>query len=171
VRRPTNLEKGDAEMTDANPKGSEQQNVSQESIFEQEEEDTHLTLTPVSDAQKADELVQSSSVSFYFTSKFINLKNPSPTDNEIASLMETSASHATAIPELTFKRGDGVAIIKRRRQDLHRDGVKDPATASGRGRLKEDLESTTWRQRHNFKVTPSRHFHYIHNTGFRVLSV
>nr|GEU87777.1 G-type lectin S-receptor-like serine/threonine-protein kinase At1g11330 [Tanacetum cinerariifolium] len=28
-------------------------------------------------------------------------------------------------------RGDGVAIIKRRRQDLHRDDVRDPATASG----------------------------------------
>ncbi|GJR71610.1 SMR domain-containing protein isoform X1 [Tanacetum coccineum] len=40
--------------------------------------------------------------------------------------------------------GDSVAIIKRRRQDLHRDGVRDPVTASGRGRLKEDLESSTW---------------------------
>ncbi|GKE97530.1 hypothetical protein Tco_0020881, partial [Tanacetum coccineum] len=29
--------------------------------------------------------------------------------------------------------GDGVAIIKQRRQDLHRDGVRDPVTASGRG--------------------------------------
>ncbi|GKC51843.1 hypothetical protein Tco_1074588 [Tanacetum coccineum] len=41
-------------------------------------------------------------------------------------------------------RGDGVAIIKRRRQDLHRDGVRDPAMASGRGQLKEDLESSMW---------------------------
>nr|GEU87778.1 hypothetical protein [Tanacetum cinerariifolium] len=39
-------------------------------------------------------------------------------------------------------RGDGVAIIKRRRQDLHRDDVRDPSTASGRVRLKEDLESS-----------------------------
>ncbi|GJU68773.1 hypothetical protein Tco_1255032 [Tanacetum coccineum] len=31
------------------------------------------------------------------------------------------------------ERGDGVAIIKRWRQDLHRDGVRDLATASGRG--------------------------------------
>ncbi|GKC69798.1 hypothetical protein Tco_1115681, partial [Tanacetum coccineum] len=54
------------------------------------------------------------------------------------------------------ERGDGVAIIKRLRQDLHRDGVRDPVTASGRGRLKEDLESSTWRRRHNFKATPSR---------------
>ncbi|GKD19732.1 hypothetical protein Tco_1208890 [Tanacetum coccineum] len=54
------------------------------------------------------------------------------------------------------EHGDGVTIIKRRRQDLHRDGVRDLATASGRCRLKEDLESSTWRRCHNFKVTPSR---------------
>ncbi|GJV80675.1 hypothetical protein Tco_1516545 [Tanacetum coccineum] len=53
-------------------------------------------------------------------------------------------------------RGDGVAIIERRRQDLHRDGVRDPATTSGRGRLKEDLESSTWRRRQDFKATSSR---------------
>ncbi|GJT43997.1 mutator type transposase [Tanacetum coccineum] len=47
-----------------------------------------------------------------------------------------------------------VAIIKRRRQDLHRDDVRDPTTTSGRGRLKEDLESSTWRRRHNFKAMP-----------------
>nr|GEX92537.1 hypothetical protein [Tanacetum cinerariifolium] len=72
-----NLEKGDAEMTDANQRGSEQQN-------------------------KADEPVQSSSISFEFTSKFLNLENPSLADNEIASLMETSTHHATAILEITF---------------------------------------------------------------------
>ncbi|GJV17882.1 RNA-directed DNA polymerase, eukaryota, reverse transcriptase zinc-binding domain protein [Tanacetum coccineum] len=52
--------------------------------------------------------------------------------------------------------GDGIAIIKRRRQDLHRDGVKDLVTASGRGRLKEDLESSTWRRRHDFKCAKKR---------------
>nr|GEZ92818.1 hypothetical protein [Tanacetum cinerariifolium] len=49
-----NLEQGDAEMTDANPKGSEQLNISQESGFEQEEEEAHVNLTPVFDVQKAD---------------------------------------------------------------------------------------------------------------------
>ncbi|GJW88851.1 hypothetical protein Tco_0164191 [Tanacetum coccineum] len=44
-------------------------------------------------------------------------------------------------------RGDGVAGIKRRRRDLSGDGVRNLATTSGRGRLKEDLESSTWRQR------------------------
>nr|GEY29661.1 hypothetical protein [Tanacetum cinerariifolium] len=96
-----NLKKGDAEMTDANQGGSKQHNVSQESGFEQEGEDAHVTLTPVSDAQKADEPIQSYSVSSDFTSKFLNLENPSPSNNEIASLMENSAPHATAIPELT----------------------------------------------------------------------
>nr|GEX62738.1 retrovirus-related Pol polyprotein from transposon TNT 1-94 [Tanacetum cinerariifolium] len=70
-----NLEKGDVEMTDANPKGLEQLN--------------------------ADEPVQSSSVSSDFTSKFLNLEKSSPADNEIASLMETSAPYTTTIPELT----------------------------------------------------------------------
>nr|GEV48876.1 hypothetical protein [Tanacetum cinerariifolium] len=39
--------------------------------------------------------------------------------------------------------GDGVAGIKRHRRDLSSDGIKDLATATGRGRLKEDLESST----------------------------
>nr|GEX84783.1 retrovirus-related Pol polyprotein from transposon TNT 1-94 [Tanacetum cinerariifolium] len=64
-----NMEKGDAKMIDANQIGSKQLNVSQESRFEQEEEDAHVTLTPVFDAQKVDELVQSSSISSDFTSK------------------------------------------------------------------------------------------------------
>ncbi|GJU02668.1 hypothetical protein Tco_1113006 [Tanacetum coccineum] len=60
-----------------------------------------MTLTLVLDAQKADEPVQSSSVSSDFTRKLPNLENPSPTDNEIASLMETLARHATTVPKIT----------------------------------------------------------------------
>ncbi|GKD89113.1 ribonuclease H-like domain-containing protein, partial [Tanacetum coccineum] len=46
--------------------------------------------------------------------------------------------------EALFKeRGDGVTGIKRRHRDLSGDGVRDLLTASGRGRLKEDLESST----------------------------
>ncbi|GKB50735.1 hypothetical protein Tco_0901488, partial [Tanacetum coccineum] len=67
----------------------------------QVEEDTHVTLTPILDTEKADEPVQSSSVSSNFTSKLLNLENPSPADNEIASLMETSAHHTTTVPEVT----------------------------------------------------------------------
>nr|GEV46930.1 hypothetical protein [Tanacetum cinerariifolium] len=44
---------------------------------------------------------QSSSVSFDFTSKLLNLDNPSPANNEIAALMDTTAYHATTIPEIT----------------------------------------------------------------------
>ncbi|GJX28898.1 hypothetical protein Tco_0236977 [Tanacetum coccineum] len=41
------------------------------------------------------------------------------------------------------ERGDGVAGIKERSRDLSSDGFRDLATASGRGRLNEDLESST----------------------------
>ncbi|GJR82284.1 hypothetical protein Tco_0153069 [Tanacetum coccineum] len=41
-------------------------------------------------------------------------------------------------------RGDGVASIKRRRRDLSSNGVEDLTTASGRNRLKLDLEDSTW---------------------------
>ncbi|GJR20305.1 hypothetical protein Tco_0968832 [Tanacetum coccineum] len=96
-----NLGNEDTEMTDADQGASEKQNVSQESRFEQVEEDAHVTLTLVLDTQKADEPVQSSSVSSDFTGKLLNLENLSPADNEIASLMETSARHVMAVPEIT----------------------------------------------------------------------
>ncbi|GKC79526.1 hypothetical protein Tco_1130300 [Tanacetum coccineum] len=60
-------------------------------------------------------------------------------------------------------RRAGVAGIKRRRHDLYGDGVRNLATASRRGRLKEDLESSTWRRRQDFKATPSQRFSYILN--------
>ncbi|GJV42774.1 hypothetical protein Tco_1421214 [Tanacetum coccineum] len=60
----------------------------------QVEEDAHVTLTLVLDIQKADEPVQTSSVSFDFIRKLLNLENPFLADNEISSLMETSARHA-----------------------------------------------------------------------------
>ncbi|GKA70503.1 hypothetical protein Tco_0776642 [Tanacetum coccineum] len=44
---------------------------------------------------------------------------------------------------LFTERGDGVAGIKRCHRDLSNDGVRNLAMASGRGRLKEDLESST----------------------------
>ncbi|GJR84208.1 hypothetical protein Tco_0154993 [Tanacetum coccineum] len=111
-----NLVNRDADMTDADQGGADQQNVSQESGFEQVEEDAHVTLTPVLDTQKTDEPVQSSSVFSDFTSKLLNLKNPSLADNEIASLMDTTVLHeeprsqtsslytvlVTATPDVTF---------------------------------------------------------------------
>ncbi|GJX99848.1 hypothetical protein Tco_0356867 [Tanacetum coccineum] len=41
-------------------------------------------------------------------------------------------------------RGDGFASIKRHRRDPSGNGVRDLVTASGLGRLNEDLESSTW---------------------------
>ncbi|GKC75365.1 hypothetical protein Tco_1126139, partial [Tanacetum coccineum] len=96
-----NLGNKDTDMTNANQGASEQQNVSQQSGFEQEEEDAHVTLTPVLDTQKYRGQTQSSFVSFDFTSKLLNLDNPSPADIEIAFLMDTAAQHATAILEIT----------------------------------------------------------------------
>ncbi|GKB59999.1 MAK10-like protein [Tanacetum coccineum] len=46
--------------------------------------------------------------------------------------------------------GDGVAGIKQRRRDQSSDGVRNMATALGHGQLKEDLESSTWRQPSNW---------------------
>ncbi|GJZ67541.1 ribosomal protein L7Ae/L30e/S12e/Gadd45 [Tanacetum coccineum] len=46
--------------------------------------------------------------------------------------------------------GDGVASIKRRRRDLYSDDIKNFVTASGHGRLKEDLESSTRRRHQDF---------------------
>ncbi|GKE08722.1 hypothetical protein Tco_1412273, partial [Tanacetum coccineum] len=44
---------------------------------------------------------------------------------------------------LFTERRYGVTGIKRHCRDLSSDGVRDLATTSGRGRLKEDLESST----------------------------
>ncbi|GJZ76612.1 hypothetical protein Tco_0641284 [Tanacetum coccineum] len=96
-----NLGNENTDMTNADQGASEQQNVSQESGFEQVEEDAHVTLIPVIDTQKTGGPTQSSSVYSDFTSKLLNLDNPSPADNEIASLMDTTAQHATTIPEIT----------------------------------------------------------------------
>ncbi|GKF16611.1 hypothetical protein Tco_0061529 [Tanacetum coccineum] len=46
--------------------------------------------------------------------------------------------------EILFsERGDGVVGIKRRRRDPSSDGVRDLVTALERGRLNDDLESST----------------------------
>ncbi|GJU07421.1 reverse transcriptase domain-containing protein [Tanacetum coccineum] len=44
--------------------------------------------------------------------------------------------------------GDGVIGIKQHRPDVSSDAVKNFVTTSGRGRLKEDLESSMWRRSH-----------------------
>nr|GEZ11052.1 hypothetical protein [Tanacetum cinerariifolium] len=102
-----NLGNGDADMTGADQGGVSQQNVSQELGFEQVEEDVHVTLTLVLDTRKTDELVQSSFLSSNFTSKLINLENPSLADNEITSLMDIIVRHeelGSQTSSLTYKK-------------------------------------------------------------------
>nr|GEW93229.1 hypothetical protein [Tanacetum cinerariifolium] len=82
-----------ADMTYADQGGADLHNISQESGFEQVEEDTHVTLTAIHDTQKTEGPMQSSFVSSDFTSKLLNLENVSPVDNEIASLMDTTVHH------------------------------------------------------------------------------
>nr|GEW38878.1 hypothetical protein [Tanacetum cinerariifolium] len=57
-------------------------------LYKDEEEDAHVTLIAIHDTQNTEGPMQSSSVSSDFTEKILNFKNVSPTDNEIASLMD-----------------------------------------------------------------------------------
>ncbi|GKC98608.1 hypothetical protein Tco_1168883, partial [Tanacetum coccineum] len=66
-----------------------------------------------------------------------------PYDAWSEKLALEEASTFSLSKKLRPKRGDDVAGIKRRRRDLSNDGVRYLVTASGRGRLKEDLESST----------------------------
>ncbi|GKD55112.1 hypothetical protein Tco_1288499, partial [Tanacetum coccineum] len=58
--------------------------------------------------------------------------------------------------------GDDVAGIKQCRRDPSSDDVRDLVMASGRGRLNEDLESSTWRRRHDYNATPLQRYLYIY---------
>nr|GEW72695.1 hypothetical protein [Tanacetum cinerariifolium]GEW80738.1 hypothetical protein [Tanacetum cinerariifolium] len=87
-----------------------------EELYKDEEEDAHVTLTDVHDAQKTEGPTQSSSISSDFTKKLLNFENVSPADNEIASLMDTTVHHeepsshtssfytvpVIVIPEITY---------------------------------------------------------------------
>ncbi|GKC45426.1 hypothetical protein Tco_1063148 [Tanacetum coccineum] len=83
-------------MTDAD------KNVSQKRSYEQVVDDAHVTLTTT---QKTDGSIQSSSVSSEFASKFLNLDNVPPADNEFASMMNVKVrqeeSSTLAPPLLT----------------------------------------------------------------------
>ncbi|GKC79147.1 hypothetical protein Tco_1129921 [Tanacetum coccineum] len=91
-----NLQRDDVDMTNANQGGENVHNVSQDTRFDFEDEDTHVTITKVHDAQKAQGQEQSSSVSSDFTSKLLNLENVSQADYTIASVMDTPAGQITS---------------------------------------------------------------------------
>ncbi|GJZ50341.1 hypothetical protein Tco_0604531 [Tanacetum coccineum] len=61
--------------------------------------------------------------------------------------VENEVNDKGEVTSLQTVAGDGVASKKRRRRALSSDGVRILAMASGRGRLKEDLESSTWQRR------------------------
>nr|GEW07633.1 retrovirus-related Pol polyprotein from transposon TNT 1-94 [Tanacetum cinerariifolium] len=95
----------DTDINNAQQGREDQLNASHESGFRQEEEDAHVTLTNIHD--KTEGPLQSSSISFNFTSKLLNLDDPS---SDINSLMNTStipppphlvnpSSHPTTIPQ------------------------------------------------------------------------
>nr|GEU32861.1 hypothetical protein [Tanacetum cinerariifolium] len=115
-----NLRKEDVEMTDADQGGANQHSVSQESGFDHVEEDAHVTLIAVHDTQKTEGPMKSSSVSSDFTSKLLNFENPSPTDNEIASLMDTIRGNKTQLPQILPKAVSDFAtpVIERNIREL-----------------------------------------------------
>ncbi|GJZ93543.1 ribonuclease H-like domain-containing protein, partial [Tanacetum coccineum] len=66
------------------------EDVSQENSYEQVVDDAHVTLTAT---QKTEGSLQNSSISSDFASKFLNLDNISPADNEVASMMNVKVHH------------------------------------------------------------------------------
>ncbi|GKB82316.1 hypothetical protein Tco_0949211 [Tanacetum coccineum] len=67
--------------------------VTQETTYDQVEDDAHVTPTSAHVTQKTEVPLQSSSVSSDFASQFLNLDNVPPTDNEIISMMNVDVHH------------------------------------------------------------------------------
>nr|GEX92004.1 putative reverse transcriptase domain-containing protein [Tanacetum cinerariifolium] len=84
-----------ADMTNDKQGGADQQNTFHESGFVHEEEDAHVTLTTVDDKTKGP--LQRSSVSSDFTSKLLNLNDPSP---DINSLINISTVPPPLLPSI-----------------------------------------------------------------------
>nr|GFA39628.1 hypothetical protein [Tanacetum cinerariifolium] len=59
-------------------------------------------------------------------------------------------TYTKSLDDLCIQCVDAVTGIKQHRRDLYGDDVGNFTTTSGRGRLKDDLESSTWRQRQDF---------------------
>nr|GEU31331.1 retrovirus-related Pol polyprotein from transposon TNT 1-94 [Tanacetum cinerariifolium] len=97
---------GDNDDGGNDDEGEDQQNASHESGFvQEEEEDAHVTLTTVHD--KTESPLQSSSISSDFTSKLLNLDDPSSDINSMTNtstvppppLLVYPSSHPTTIPQ------------------------------------------------------------------------
>ncbi|GJX79651.1 hypothetical protein Tco_0327800, partial [Tanacetum coccineum] len=95
-----NLGNKDADMTDANQGGADQQNVSQQSGFEQEEEDAHMTLTLVLDTQNTG--ARHATIIPEITSSFTTTIPPPPPFFNPLSQQETPTSTPTASETTTL---------------------------------------------------------------------
>ncbi|GKD71259.1 hypothetical protein Tco_1325349 [Tanacetum coccineum] len=80
--------KRDAEKTDAG-----HDDVTQETSYDQVEDDAHVTLTAVHDTQKTKVPLQSSSISSDFATQFLNMDNIPPPNTEINSMMNIDVCH------------------------------------------------------------------------------
>ncbi|GJW23096.1 hypothetical protein Tco_0033718 [Tanacetum coccineum] len=101
--------------------------VLQEKLYEQVEDDAHVTLTATHFTQKTEGPMQSSSISSDFVSQFLNLDNVSPVDNEVVSMMNVKVRHE----EPKFKKkayGENkryIDLIKKSVKDIIKDEVKN----------------------------------------------
>nr|GEY16445.1 hypothetical protein [Tanacetum cinerariifolium] len=110
----------DNDSDDERSKSDSVHTPSDNEFTDEEKLDDKETMDDEEDDEKADKPIQISYVSSNFTSKFLNLENPSPSDNEIASLMKTLAPYAIVILELISGRDD-------------QDKDEDPSTGSDQG--------------------------------------
>nr|GEV60991.1 hypothetical protein [Tanacetum cinerariifolium] len=100
----TNVDQTEHEEEDADERvhtPSDYELTDDEKIYNQEYINDEQRMDDEEEDKKANELVQSSYVSSDFTRKLLNLKNPSPADNEIAFLMDTTTRHAIVVLEIT----------------------------------------------------------------------
>nr|GEY27957.1 reverse transcriptase domain-containing protein [Tanacetum cinerariifolium] len=100
----------DINMTNVEQGGEDHQNASHESGFMQEEEYAHVILTTIHD--KTEGPLESSSISSDFTSKLLNLDEPSP---DINSLMNTST--VPPLPPLVYPSLHPITIIQQQTPD------------------------------------------------------
>nr|GEY44005.1 hypothetical protein [Tanacetum cinerariifolium] len=80
--------KGDVEKTNVG-----QDDVNQETTYDQVKDDAHVTLTTVHDTQKTKVPLQSSSISSDFATQFLNMDNVSPAYTKIISIKNINVLH------------------------------------------------------------------------------
>nr|GEX17139.1 hypothetical protein [Tanacetum cinerariifolium] len=115
-----NLGNEDAEMTNVDQGGADQQNISQESVYAHVEEDTYVTLTTVHDIQKIDETMQIPEITYVFTTTthppphFFNPLSQQATPTPTPTASETTTS-LPALPDFAyvFKFNERITNLKK----------------------------------------------------------